>query len=124
MNDMLAIVLNSELAAQYDRSKPLPKDQQQYLDRMDHNMDQGIMLGEQRFDAPDLGQRAQFVAYNLIQAIQNDDDNLIAASCSYLALRLPDLQQVKASVKDGKMLVDLVFDKPYVKETKVEFIKR
>lgn len=52
MDDMLAVVVNGELVLQYDRAKPLPGRQRDYLDGMDERMDRGIELNDVRIDAP------------------------------------------------------------------------
>ena len=85
-------------------------------------MDLGIELGEQRLANPDLGQRAQFVAANLLNALLENRESVAASLCSYLAMRLPDLQQVKfTEQKNGQFLIDLVFDEPYRREIPVQF---
>jgi hypothetical protein len=119
--DQLVISLNGESQLHYDRSKPLPDHQRAFLDKMDLEMQQGIAINNQNIQSPDLQQRAQFVALNLIQAIQNGDEQKAAATCAYLAVYLPDLKQVKAEQNAQGLLIDLVFDKEYVNEVKVQF---
>jgi hypothetical protein len=114
-------LLNGESQLHYDRSKTLPDQQRAFLDKMDTELQHGITINNQRIDRPDLQQRAQFVALNLIQAIQNSDEQKAAATCAYLAVYLPDLKQVKAEQNAQGILIDLVFDKEYVNEVKVQF---
>jgi len=123
MDEILAVVINGELTLQYDRAKPLPGQQREYLDRMDEKMDRGIDLNGERIDAPNATARAQLVAMYLIDALQTNNEPLAVAMCSYLAVRLPELKQVKADVAGDEIAVDLVFDKPYTKEVRVEFIR-
>ena len=122
MSDILAVVVNEESQIEYHRDKPLPELQQQFLDKMDREMDGGIVLSGLKHDAPGKVQRAQFVAINLINAIHSEDGELAAAMCAYLANRLPDLKQVRAVEKDDGTLIDLVFDEPYVHQVKVNII--
>jgi hypothetical protein len=123
MSSRLAVVLNGTLQLEYHRDKPLPEAQRQYLDRMDHFMDSGIALGGVQIDAPDQLQRAQFVASSLIQSLRNDNESLAAASCAYLATRIPELRQVKATDVNAQQSIDLVFDKDYVPEQTIKFVK-
>ena len=123
MSTILAVVLNGTLQLEYHRDKPLPKAQLQYLDRMDQIMDAGIALADVQIAAPDQLQRAQFVANSLIQALQDDNEALAAASCAYLANRIPELRQVKASTVNDQRSIDLVFDKNYVPEQTIKFVK-
>lgn len=43
--------------------------------------------------------------------------------CSYLAVRLPELKQVKIDTRGEEIGIELVFDEPYTKEVRVEFIR-
>ena len=118
---MLTVVIDGQPHLEYDRGKSLPAHQSTYLDRMDKKMDEGIALGGEAVKSPDQLQRAQFVALHLLEAMQDGDDGLIAASCAYLANRLPDLRQVKASLAGDEVSAELVFDESYMKEVAVEF---
>ena len=123
MSEMMVVLLNGEAMFEYDRTKPLPEKQRQYLDRMDRQMDEGITLGTEKIVNPDQQQRAQFVALSLLTAIEQDNDAVIAAMNSYLAVRYPDLKQVKADTdKDNnKVMFDLIFDEEHKNQVKVSF---
>ena len=120
----MTVVVNGEPQLEYDRSKPLASQQLAYLDRMDRQMDGGIVLGGQPVAEPDQLQRAQFVSIHVMEALQQGDDARVAASCAYLARRMPDLKQLRAKLVDGGFSVELVFDKPHVSEQTVSFISR
>lgn len=119
---LLAVVINGQSVLEYDRRKPLPARQKLFLDHMDRDMDAGITLDGQHIAQPDPMVRARFVASHLVQAAESGDEALAAASCAYLALRLPGLKQVRADSLDGQLHVDLVFDKPYVPVQTVQFM--
>ena len=123
MSEMMVVLLNGEALFEYDRAKPLAEKQRQYLDRMDRQMDEGITLGTEKIINPDQQQRAQFVALSLLTAIEQDNDAVIAAMNSYLAVRYPDLKQVKADTdKDNnKVMFDLIFDQEHKNQVKVSF---
>jgi hypothetical protein len=91
---------------------------------MDQQMDAGVQLGGKSIEKPDGLQRAQFVALQVLEGLQQGNEALIAAGCAYLARRLPDLTQVKARLVEGGFSVELVFNEPYVKEVAVELIPR
>jgi len=116
----LVVVINGDPVIEYDRGKQLPKPQHEYLDRMDQFMDSGITIGTTTTKEPNIVQRATFVANNLIEALRADDEPIMAAACAYLANRLPDLKQVKAEERQDQTTVELVFDKPYGPEVKVD----
>jgi hypothetical protein len=120
----VVILVNGELQVEYDRAKPLPEAQRGYLDRMDDKMSAGVMLGGEQVPRPDVLQRAQFVAIQVLEALGNGNDALVAAGCAWLATRLPDLTQVKARLVDGGFSAELVFDEPYVREEAVQVTPR
>jgi hypothetical protein len=120
----MTVVINGEAHLEYYRDKPLPADQRAFLDRMDEQMSAGVRLGGEEVSQPGALQRAQFVAIQVIEALQSGNDALIAAGCAYLASRLPDLTQVKARLVDGGFSAELVFNQPFVKEVAVDFPPR
>ncbi|HHJ17957.1 MAG TPA: hypothetical protein ENJ80_14830 [Gammaproteobacteria bacterium] len=120
----LVVLVDDRPQLEFDRGKALPDQQLAYLDRMDSKMDAGIQLDGASVQNPDPLQRARFVAIHMIEALQQDNEALVAASCAYLAQRLPDLQQVRAHLTDDGFTAELVFDAPYVEETVVEFMPR
>lgn len=118
MSDKFVVLIHGESQVEYDRSKPLPAKQLEYLDIMDAKMSNGILLDGSTVASPDAIQRAQFVSMQLIAAIMDSNDQLIAASCAYLANRLSDLKQLKV---DENYNFDLVFDEEYKNKIQVSF---
>ena len=129
MENLLAVILNGVAQLEYDRNKQLPPQQELYLDKMDAKMDEGILVGDTKVSDPDINQRAQFVAGNLAHAILSDNEAMCSALTAYLAIRLPDLKQVKitnpqSEAGDGQtsaVSIDLVFDEVYQKQVPVQF---
>lgn len=119
----LVAVLNGESQVEFDRDRPLGERQQEYLAIMDKKMAEGVPQGAGTVFAPDLHQQAQFVANQLIDAIKAENEQLAAATLSWLATRLPDLQQVSADEKNGEITIRLIYDKQYVKAEPINFIK-
>jgi hypothetical protein len=120
---ILVAVVDGDSVIEYDRDKPLPEQQQAYLNKMDEKMDMGIPSGQGNVFAPDQEQKAQFVASQLMLAIETDDEQLIAASMAYLALRLPELKQVAAKEKDGEKQISLIYDREYTPPQTINFVK-
>jgi len=121
MSERLAVLVNGQAVIEYDRSKPLTDKQQQYLDKMDQEMNAGINLAGMAIEQPDQIQRAKFVANALLQSIQSDDEPRIAATCSYLAVRLPELKQIRADMNQDNFNIDLVFDEKFKNQVRVNF---
>ena len=122
MSNIMAVLLDGIAQLEYDRDRPLPVHQAAYLDKMDARMDEGILVGEETIESPELNQRAQFVAGNLVHAFNTGDEQLAAAMCSWLATRLPDLKQVRIrSGDDGEVAIELVFDEDYRRQVAVNF---
>ena len=123
MTETLVVVLDGVSQLEYGRATPLAPAQRDYLDRLDQSMDAGIELGGLRIDQPNPLQRAQYIALQLLQAVQAGNEAVAAATCAYLANRIPDLQQIRASTRAGLLSFDLVFDKAFTREVKVEFMR-
>lgn len=120
---VLTVVMNGQAVIEYDRNKLLASRQRLFLDHMDRDMDSGFSLDGRQENSPDLLTRARFVATSLAEALETENDSVAAATCAYLALRLPDLKQVRADRKDGQMHIDLVFDQAHVPTQTVHFTR-
>jgi len=118
MSSIFIVLVNGESQIEYNRDRPLPAKQLEFLDIMDSKMTQGIVLSGSTIAAPDLVQRAQFVSMQLIAALIDGNDQLIAATCAYLANRLPDLKRLKVNENYN---FDLVFDEEYKNQVQVAF---
>lgn len=125
MSSMMAVLLNGVAQIEYDRSKPLPDYQGAYLDTMDRKMEaEGIDIDGERVETPALAQKAQFVAANLANAIVTNDEAQVAAMTTWLAVRLPELKQVKLREEEGGFTIELDFDQAYVKQHPVQITPR
>ena len=126
-DNMLHAIVNGIAILEYDRGKPVPGHQRQYIDNMDSTMDAGIKIGDDHITNPNPMQKAQFVANSLINALYKENYAVATAMCTYLAKRIPDLKQVKAAGDNEKdMSIELVFDRDYAtsqQEQPIEFIK-
>jgi len=69
-----------------------------------------------------LQQKTQFVALNLVNALNKDDDQTAIIMFTYLVNRMPELKQVKAKSKDSKVGVEFVFDEIKSEGKKIEFL--
>ncbi len=121
MSNMMAVFLNGIAQLEYDRNKLMPDHQAAYLDKMDAKMDAGIFLDGEMIANPDLNQRTRFAAANLAAALKNNDESMAAAMCSYMAIRMPELKQVKIEDDDGEISIELIFDEDYRKQVAVDF---
>ena len=121
MSNMMAVFLDGIAQLEYNRDQLLPDHQAAYLDKMDSKMNEGIVVGNEKVENPDLNQRAQFAAANLLHALNTDDESMAAAMCSYLAIRLPDLKQVRFEAQDGEATIELIYDEEYRKQVAVDF---
>jgi len=119
MKPILTVLFNNNPELEYDRNKPLPDHQELYLDKMDEKMRQGIRIGDEQIEDPDTDQRARFVAANLAHALQSSHEPSMASLCTYLAVRMPDLMQLRINADDDGMEIDFDYENPYVKEVLV-----
>ncbi len=112
--NLLYVVVNDEALLEFDRSKPVPGHQRQYIDNMDSQMDQGIQLGKDFIQNPNALQRSQFVANSLVNHLLKEKYSVAIAMCTYLAKRMPELKQIKCKEESDKSLsIELVFDRSF-----------
>lgn len=125
MSDIFAVLLNGVAQLEYDRNKPLTDYQLRYLESMDEKMDAGLEIGGQTIEQPELAQKTQFVAANLLHSLQSGDEGMTSALCTWLATRHPDLKQLKYDDRenDGDVSIELVYDEEYSPQVAVSFSK-
>jgi len=121
MSEIMAVILNGSAELEYDRNKQLPEHQALYLDKMDEKMDLGILIADKKVLNPDINQKAQFIASNLFHAIKGNDEAMAASMCTYLAVRIQDLKQIKMVEQDDGVSIDLIFDEEYKNQVAVTF---
>jgi hypothetical protein len=121
VSNVMGVLLDGVAQLEYDREKLLPEHQAAYLDKMDEQMAKGITIGDEEVINPDINQRAQFVVANLLHALKTDNEQVAGAMCSYLAIRLPDLKQVKINENDGEVSIEFDFDNEYHNQVAVDF---
>lgn len=120
--DIVAFVLDGQSLLEYHRSQALPESQKMYLDDMDSRMNKGFELSGEQIVRPDQQAKNKFVALSLVAEIKQDNFQLATALFSYLVDRMPDLKQVKAMSKDGKIGVEFVFDEIKGPGQKINFM--
>jgi len=86
----------------------MPGRVRRYLDEMDQDMDMGIMLGEQPIAAPNAHQKQQYVAMQLLIAIDQHNKNLAQVLCCYLQARNPQLIEVRVTEQGDEFNLKLV----------------
>lgn len=125
MSDKVGFLLEGQEVLTYDRSQVLPDKQREYLDIIDAQMNEGFVLSEQKVENPNLQQKTQFVALNLVQALLKEDDNTAIIMFTYLVNRMPELKQAKAKTKTSEsgdqIGVEFVFDEVKAEGQKIEF---
>ncbi len=120
----LVVVLNSNKAIEYHRDRPLTEKQVEDLDLADVKLQSGIQLGEQFIKHPTDSDKALFMSHQLVVALENNRESIIALSCAYIATRYPDIQQIRASTSDGQVSIQLINDEAYVESTPLTFTSR
>ncbi|MCW8931444.1 MAG: hypothetical protein OQL19_14530 [Gammaproteobacteria bacterium] len=125
MSEKVGFILDGEEVLTYDRLQSLPDKQREYLDMIDEQMDDGFVLSDKKIEKPNLQQKTQFVALNLVSALSKNDDNTAIMMFTYLVNRMPELKQAKAKTKtldSGQQVgVEFVFDEVKAEGQKIEF---
>lgn len=104
----LGIYINDQLTYEYDRSTEIDDKQQEFLNKMDGDMDRGFRIYGEMISEPNSKQKATFIAMNLLKALQQEDHAKMAVSCAYLSTRLPDVDEVHARDKDDRIIIEFI----------------
>lgn len=88
MMKLLTIISNDNVVYEHDRDKVLDERQIAFLGKMDGDMDRGIKIQGELITHPYTKQRATFVAKNLIKALKQVNNAIIAHLFNPAASRL------------------------------------
>lgn len=124
-NNTLHVLLNKQLVLEFDRNKPTPEIQLEYLNNMDARLDAGIQVGNKTIVPKNQLEKAQYVANNMVNSLLKDDFNQAIAMCTYLGNRLKDLKQVVCVGKedDSGMQIEFVYDRNLQQQQQEQTIK-
>lgn len=117
MNPTLKVVLNGQTVLEFHRTRAIPAHQRRDLAAMDRRMDKGIELDGTRLADPNAMQRAEFVSRQLVNALRADDDAQAAATCTYLADRIPSLKEIHIIENGEYVSTELVVTDEQVKNS-------
>lgn len=121
----VVVQVDGAVVLEYDRRKPLNQRQKEGLARIDEKLAEGFHLGVHSMTQPTPLEYTEFVASALIKALQNGNDAVAAASCSWLANRIPELRQIKAKTEsENNISIELVFNRDYQPEQVIRFVPK
>ena len=106
--ETLTVLVNNEIAFDFDRDITFEDEQLAFLDRMDADMEGGIKIYGELQVNPDAQQRATFVVMNLINGLQQSNDAAVSAACAYLVNRHPALIEVHAYDHEDTVKIELI----------------
>ena len=106
--DFLNIIINDQLAFEYDRSTLLDDKQLAFIEQMNRDMNRGIRMYGDLITEPDSKQKARFVAMNLLKGLQQEDNARIEVCCAYLISRLPHVVEMHARDLDGRVNIEFI----------------
>ena len=72
-------------------------------------MDQGINLAGEPCKTPSDFEKAQYVAMQLLQGLDAEDEGLVSICCAYLGSRHPELRIIKAQMHKDEIQMELIF---------------
>ena len=110
MPSVLSIYVNGNKVLDYENNYREPGLLLRRLDEMDIDMNEGIEINGEMIDSPNKQQRAHYITLSLLYSIENANEGMISATCSYLANRLPELKQIRATEADQEVTLDFIFD--------------
>lgn len=107
---LLSVYINDIRLLEYEKNTRLPGKQREYLEGMDLDMDAGIELDGEKIASPDKMQRAKYVAMGLLFGIHTENESIVSATCAYLATRIPEVSQIRATENGEDITLDLIFN--------------
>lgn len=113
MSETIIVYINGAVVLRYEKPSRNTGIERRFLDEMDMDLDEGIHLNDEMIESPDKMQRASYVAMSLLYGIETENNEMVSIACAYLANRLPDLKQIRASEQghDGEnVTLDFIFD--------------
>lgn len=118
----MIVQVDGKVVLEYDRRKPLNKKQKEDLSLIDEQLSQDFKVKKHADLKPDPLKSTELIACALIKALQTGNDHVTAASCAWLANRIPELRQVKAKTEDSDSIsIELVFNRGYQPEQTIHF---
>ena len=85
---LITIFANNNIIYEHDRDKVLDERQIAFLGKMDGHMDRGIKIQGELITHPDIKQRTTFFAMNLLKALKQENNAIIAHLFNPAASRL------------------------------------
>ena len=119
----MIVQVDGKVVLEYDRRKPLNKRQQEDLSRIDTKLSASAHADEHPNPQPNPLKFTEVVSCALVKALQTGNDQVTAASCAWLANRIPELRQVKAKIEGAEQIsIELVFNRDYQPEQTIRFV--
>lgn len=106
------------------RDRELSHKQLDDLVKIDTKLNTGLNLDGDFIQSPNSKDKAIFMANNLATALETNNDSIAAISCTYLATRYPDLKQLKISSVDGRISIELIYDKEFTQQEPIKFVTK
>ena len=119
----MIVQVDGKVVLEYDRRKPLNKRQKEDLSRIDTNLSLNTPASGHSQVQPNPLKFTEVVSCALVKALQTGNDQVTAASCAWLANRIPELRQVKAQIEGAEQIsIELVFNRDYQPEQTIRFV--
>lgn len=118
------VSLNSSKVLEFMRDRELSHKQLDDLVKIDTKLNTGLNLDGDFIQSPNSKDKAIFMANNLATALETNNDSIAAISCTYLATRYPDLKQLKISSVDGRISIELIYDKEFTQQEPIKFVTK
>jgi len=107
---LFVLTLNNKVIYEYNGNTRLPGHKRRYLDGMDDDMDQGIKIDDVLVVNPDAVQRLDYVVFNLIQGLDEDNQGLIQLTSDYIANRYSDKSVIKIVQGEDKKMISITYE--------------
>ena len=96
MSNSFIVSLNNQTVYEFNETRH-PARLRRHLEEIDENLNQGIQLGDQWLDKPDAFQKQQYIAMVLLNALDQNNSDLVSLMSAFLSNKYSQLKEIRAT---------------------------
>ncbi len=109
MSDGFIVSINKQTVYECNETR-FPARLRRHLDEIDLKIEDGIQLGENFVKTPDSFQKLQYISMLLLNALDQEDTNLVNLMSAYLVTRYSELEEIRATSSGDFYSFSLITD--------------
>ena len=123
-NTPFIVSLNANKVLEFRRDRNLSDKQLNDLAKLDAKLNAGIHIAGKFIQSPNTQEKAIFIAHQIANALNNDNEPTLALACAFLATRYPELKQLVISTHEDRISFELINDKEFAEQAPIKFVSK